>query len=118
MILDSGVFMALDNPAQRGVVVALLQRMQAAGVEPATNDAVLAQAWRDPARQVPMAMVLRAVTVHPFGDPRVIGVRCATTGTSDVVDASLAVLSDQLAQTILTTDPADMARLGARYQEL
>lgn len=97
-------------------MVALLQRMHAQSVVPATTDAVLAQAWRDPARQVAMAMVVRAVTVFPFGDPRVIGMRCATTGTTDVVDASLAVLADQLDQTILTTDPADMARLGVRHR--
>ncbi len=118
MILDSGVFIALDNPSQRRVVLALLQRLQAAGVDPATNDAVLAQAWRDPSRQVPMAMLVRAVTIHPFGDPRVIGARCAASGTSDVVDASLAVLADQLDQAILTTDPTDMARLGVRHRTL
>lgn len=118
MILDSGVFIALDNPARRRVVVALCQRMAAAGDEPSTNDVALAQAWRDPARQVPMTMLVRAVTIHPFGDPRVIGARCAASGTGDVVDASLAVLADQLDQTILTTDPADMARLGVRHRTL
>jgi len=97
LILDAGVFIGLDNPARRRVVVALLQRMQAEDVVPATTDAVLAQAWRDPARQVAMAMVVRAVTVFPFG---------------------LAVLADQLDRTILTTDPADMARLGVRHQVL
>lgn len=118
MILDSGVFIALDNPPQRRVVLALVEQMRAAGVEPSTNEAVLAQAWRDPARQVPMSMLVRAVAVFPFGDPRVIGARCATSGTSDVVDASLAVLADQLGHAILTTDPADMARLGARHLTL
>ena len=118
MIFDAGVFIALDNPAQRGVVLALVERMQAEGVEPSTTDAVLAQAWRDPAKQVPMAMLLKATTVYPFGDPRVIGRRCATSGTSDVVDASLAVLAEQLDMTVLTTDPDDMARLGVTFQEL
>ena len=80
MILDSGVFIALDNPARRRVVLALLQRMQ------------------------------------PVGDPRAIGARCGSCGTSDVVDASLAVLADQLDQAILTSDPTDMTRLGARHE--
>ncbi len=118
MILDAGVFIALDNPAQRRVVLALIQRMQAEGIEPTTNEAALAQAWRDPARQVPMAMLVKATTVYPFGDPKAIGMRCAAAGTSDVIDASLAVLADQIDLTILTTDPSDMARLGVAHKEL
>jgi hypothetical protein len=118
VILDAGVFLALDNPSQRRIVLALIERMQADGVEPTTNEAVLAQAWRDPARQVPLAMLVKATTVHPFGDPKVIGMRCAMAGTSDVVDASLAVLADQLELPIVTTDPGDMARLDVDHREL
>jgi hypothetical protein len=118
VILDAGVFISLDNPSQRRVVLALMQRMQAASIEPTTNEVVLAQAWRDPARQVPIAMLVKATTVYPFGDPKVVGMRCAASGTSDVVDASLAVLADQLDLTILTTDPLDMANLNAAYQAL
>lgn len=65
-----------------------------------------------------MAMVVRATTVFPFGDPRTVGRRCAESGTSDVVDASLAVLADQLGEKILTTDAADMRRLGVAVEEL
>ncbi|WP_420444137.1 hypothetical protein [Candidatus Poriferisodalis sp.] len=118
MILDAGAFIALDNPAKRRVVLALVRQMQADGVVPATNDAALAQAWRDPARQVPLAMLVKAMDVYPFGDPRVVGQRCAQTGTSDVVDASLAVLADQLGVKVLTTDAADMRRLGVDAAEL
>lgn len=118
MILDAGVFIALENPSQRRVVLALVERMRAEGVEPATNNAALAQAWRDPTRQVPMAMLVKATTVYPFGDPKIVGMRCAMTGTSDVVDASLVVLADQLDMAIVTTDPVDMARLDAAFHEL
>ncbi len=118
MILDAGVFIALENPSKRRVVLALVRRMQAEGAIPATNDAALAQAWREPARQVPLAMLVKAMDVHSFGDPRVIGQRCARTGTSDVVDASLAVLADQLGLRVLTTDASDMHRLGADAAEL
>ncbi len=118
VILDAGVFIALDNPSKRRVVLALVRQMHADGVIPATNDAALAQAWREPARQVPLAMLIKSINVYPFGDPRVIGQRCARTGTSDVVDASLAVLADQLGVKVLTTDTADMHRLGADAAEL
>jgi hypothetical protein len=118
MIFDAGVFLALDNPSKRGVVLALLQKLQSEGIEPATNEAVLAQTWRQPAKQVALNMLLKAVDIYPFGEPKVIGMRCAKTGTNDVVDASLAVLADQLGTCILTTDPRDMAKLEARYQKL
>lgn len=118
MIFDAGVFIALENPSQRRTVLALVQRMQAVGITPTTNEAALAQAWRDPSRQVPLGMLVKATAVYPFGDPRAIGRRCALTETNDVVDASLAVLADQLELSILTTDPDDMARLNVAFQEL
>jgi len=118
VILDAGVFIALHNPSQREVVVAVVEALLAVGTTPATNEAALAQAWRDSATQVPMTRLLAAVSIHPFGDSKAIGLRCARTGTSDVVDASLAVLADQLELSILTTDPDDMARLGASYHVL
>lgn len=65
-----------------------------------------------------MAQLVEGTTIHPFGEPRLIGRLCATSETSDVADASLAVLADQLGKTILTTDPADMAKLGASFQQL
>lgn len=118
MILDAGVFIALENPSKQGVVLALVQKMRDQGILPTTNDAALSQAWRNPARQAPMARLVKATTVHSFGDPKVIGLKCGVTGTTDVVDASLAVLSDQIGVPVLTTDPDDMAALGADHREL
>lgn len=118
MIFDAGVFIALENPSQRRIILALVRKMQEEGVLPTTNEAALAQAWREPSKQVPMAMLVKSTKVYPFGDPRVIGQRCADSGTSDVVDASLAVLADQLGMKILTTDVDDMHRLGADIAEL
>jgi len=118
VIFDAGVFIALDNTSQREIVQALVRKMAAEGIVPSANEAVVAQAWRDPAKQVPLTMLLKAVTVYPFGNPRTIGQRCALTDTTDVVDTSLAVLSDRLNTTILTTDPDDMAKLGANFETL
>lgn len=118
MIFDAGVFIALDNPTQRGVVLALAEKLMAAEQTPATSTPVLAQAWRDPARQVAMTRLVKAMTVYSFGDPKTVGLLCAQTDSSDVVDADLAVLSRQLGRTILTTDPTDMATLGAAHVSL
>ena len=65
-----------------------------------------------------MTMVVKATTVFPFGDPQTVGRRWAESGTSDVVDASLAVLADQLGEKVLTTDATDMRNLGAEVVEL
>ena len=96
----------------------LLEEHLAAGELPTTTNAALAQAWRDPSRQVALTRLARTLDVYPFGDPQVIGVRCAKSGTGDVVDAGLAVLADQLGETIVTTDPQDMEELGARFTAL
>ncbi|MDE0133224.1 MAG: hypothetical protein OXM54_00150 [Acidimicrobiaceae bacterium] len=118
MIFDAGVFIAVESPSQRRAVLEIVDRLQVEGTMLATNEAALAQAWREPARQVHMTRLVRAIDVYPFGDPRVIGQRCARTGTSDVVDASLAVLADQLDVKVLTTDAADFRRLGVNAAEL
>ena len=118
MIFDAGVLIALEKPSKRRVVLALVEKHLAEGSLPVTTDAVLAQAWRDPARQVALTRLARTLDVFGFGDPQVVGVRCGQTRTSDVVDASLAVLADQLGETIVTTDPADMKKLEATFVEL
>lgn len=94
------------------------EQLSAEGTTPETTVAVLAQAWRDPSTQVPLRRLSKATRVHEFGDSATVAQRCAVAGTCDVVDASLAVLADQLGRTILTTDPTDMEQLGAHYAEL
>lgn len=118
MIFDAGVFIAVESSSQRRTVLEIVHRLRVEGITLATNEAALAQAWREPARQVHMTRLVRALDVYPFGDPRAIGQRCAQTGTSDVVDASLAILADQLGVKVLTTDAADMRRLGVQTAEL
>jgi hypothetical protein len=52
-----------------------------------------------------------------IADPGVpVGRRLAQSGTSDVVDAHLAVVAERLGTFVLTNDPADMTRLGARFE--
>ena len=118
MILDAGVFIALDNPSRARVVNGFLDAMRADGEELITNDVVLAQAWRNPAKQVRLTRLVAVTTVYPFGDAQTVGQKCRQSRTSDVVDASLAVLADQLSDTVLTSDPADMGRLGVKHLDL
>lgn len=115
MIFDAGVFIALERKSTRRVVVALVEELLNEQQPIRTTDAVLAQAWRNPARQAAMARVVKGVDAYPFGNPQTIGARCGKTETADVIDADLAIWADVLDDTILTTDSTDMAKLGARY---
>ncbi len=118
MILDAGVFIALENPSQRRVVIKILEAIRTRDEPIRTTKPVLAQAWRDPARQVPMTRLVNSIGVLPFGDSQAVGLRCARSGTSDVVDADLATWAEALGETILTTDPDDMTKLGATHVSL
>lgn len=118
MILDAGVFIALDNPRRARVIHRVLEVMRSDGEDLITNEAVLAQAWRNPATQVRLTRLLEVTTVYPFGDAQTVGQKCGQSRTSDVVDASIAVLADQLNDTVLTSDPGDMAKLGVKHLDL
>lgn len=73
---------------------------------------VVAQVWRDPARQARLSRLLAMVDVRSadLADARTAGELLATTGGSDVVDALVAVLS-QSGDQILTSDPDDLTTL-------
>lgn len=76
---------------------------------------VLAQVWRDPSgRQARLAAALRSIYIHPVGEQlaRDAGVLLGRTGTSDAIDATVALLADD-GDEILTSDPDDMSRLVA-----
>lgn len=118
MIFDAGVFIALDTKSKRRVVAAIVEQMYSNQEPMRTTSPVLAQAWRDPARQVAMARLVKALDVLPFGDAKTVGARCATTGTSDVVDADLAIWAEVLNDSILTTDGGDMSKLSAPHVSL
>ncbi len=76
---------------------------------------VVAQAWRDGARQARLARLLRdSVDVVPYDDAlaRQAGELLAATGLSDAVDAGVAVLAHRRAGIVVTSDPEDLTRLA------
>lgn len=95
---------------------AVIKRAVERGEDLHTTHPVLAQVWRDPTRQANLARALRSFDIHPLDESRGVGRRLATTGTSDVVDAHLAVVAEQLGTFILTGDPGDMTALNARFE--
>ncbi|MGH2930542.1 MAG: hypothetical protein ACRDL8_20230 [Solirubrobacteraceae bacterium] len=108
-MLDAGALIAVDRGDRR--VIRLLELAQEVHI-PA---GALAQAWRNPARQVRLARVAGAdgVSIHVLdGDSaRAAGQLCAATGTSDVIDASVVLVTGLVDGVAITSDPDDLERL-------
>ena len=115
MIVDAGPLI-VDGEHLNSRLWALLKRAAERGEELHTTHPVLAQVWRQPARQANLARALRHFDVHALDESVSVGRRLQSSGTSDVVDAHLAVVAEQLGTFILTGDPDDMRQLTARYE--
>ena len=111
LIVDTGALIAVDR-ADRATVAALAAA-RLAGQSLRTNANIVAQAWRDDrGRQVHLGQLLRSIDVRPVDEPmgRAAGELLARSRTSDVVDATLALLANAGDQ-IITSDRADVQRL-------
>lgn len=115
MIIDAGP-MIRDGEKVNSRLWALIKRCAERGEEMHTTHPVLAQVWRDPTRQANLARAVGHFDVHPLDDARSVGRRLARAKTSDVVDAHLVVVAEQLGTFVLTTDPDDMSQLDARFE--
>jgi hypothetical protein len=109
VVLDAGALIAVERADRR--VIRLLELAQDIHV-PA---GALAQAWRNPMRQVRLvrAMAAEGVTIHPLdaATARAAGQLCAATATADVVDASVVILARTVGGVTVTSDPVDLRRI-------
>ncbi|MFN0091920.1 MAG: hypothetical protein ACKVWR_16895 [Acidimicrobiales bacterium] len=115
MMLDAGPLI-VDGGRVNSRLWALIKRASERGEELHSTHPALAQVWRDPPRQANLARAIRSFEVHALDDAVAVGRRLAASGTSDVVDAHLVVVAERLGTFILTTDQADMTKLGARFE--
>ncbi|WP_420620451.1 twitching motility protein PilT [Candidatus Poriferisocius sp.] len=115
MIVDAGPFI-VDGENLNSRLWAMIKRAAERGEDLHTTHPVLAQVWREPAKQANLARALRHFDIHPLDESVTIGRRLAKSGTSDVVDAHLAVVAEGLGTFILTSDREDMLRLNARVE--
>jgi hypothetical protein len=100
---------ALDRGVRK--VGALLAVAAASSVEAVTSTACVAQAWRDPARQARLARALAGFLERSLDSAVARHCRLlARAGTIDVVDGTIALLVET-ADTVVTSDPADITRL-------
>lgn len=106
-VLDTGALIAIERRTEwaRG----FLRSRLGAIVIPA---AVLAQAWRNGARQVHLARFLarQGLVIEPLDEfaAKAVGAILGRSGTSDVVDASVVVSARRHTAIVLTSDAADL----------
>ena len=115
LIIDAGPLI-VDGEKLNSRLWALMKRATERGDDLHTTHPVLAQVWRDPARQANLARALRHVEVHALDDSVSVGRRLADTDTADVVDAHLVVVAERLGTFVLTADAEDMTKLNARFE--
>ena len=118
--LDTGALIALDSDNRR--VIVLLARARETGSRVTVPATVLAQAIRQPERQVRLARLIRQPTTDVVPLDRVdathVGRLLAASGTSDVIDAHVVVCARRSEQQVVTSDPDDLRILDGRIRLL
>jgi hypothetical protein len=111
--MDAGGLIALDRNDRR--VVALLARAREVGAGVTIPATALAQAIRQPERQVRLARLIRQPTTDVVPLDRVdatnVGRLLAASATSEVVDAHVVVCARRTHQRVVTSDPGDLQLL-------
>lgn len=110
IVLDAGALIAIDRRDRR--VGALLRVAQQERLAVRSSAGVVAQVWRDGARQANLARVLSGVDVAALdlSVAKRIGQSLGTVDSSDVIDGHVAQLVEPGDQ-LLTSDPQDMREL-------
>lgn len=113
--LDTGALIALERGGGR--ITALLERISGEpGATVNVPAGVLGQAWRDGRHQARLARLLSAPETNVVEldelTARAVGVLLGRTGTSDVVDASVAICARECHQAVVSSDPDDLHRLA------
>ena len=108
---DTGALIAAERADRR--LWALHRRALEGGVVPCVPAGVLAQGWRG-GPQPQMSRMLAGCRVEDLDETRArsAGAACAVAGTSDVVDAAVIVGAAARADLVVTSDAADLSRLG------
>jgi predicted nucleic acid-binding protein len=110
-VYDSGVLIAADR-SDREVWADHRIRLEL-GVLPTTTAPVVSQVSRS-VRQVQLRQFLRGCQIVPFSSEQAheVGALLGKAGTSDVVDAHVAVTAARTTSTVLTSDLGDFRQLS------
>jgi predicted nucleic acid-binding protein len=110
LVLDAGALIALDRGNRDMHSEIRATRLSGAPVR--TSPMALAQAWRDGKRQARLASAMRDIDVRAITeeDGRQAGELLAASGTSDAIDATVALLA-RSGDLLYTSDPGDLRKL-------
>ena len=112
--MDAGGLIALDRNHRQ--VIALLARAAERGMRITIPATALAQAIRNPARQVRLRRLIRQVNTDLMAldgkDATAVGLLLARTATADIVDAHVVVCAQRTGQAVVTSDHRDLKRLS------
>jgi len=115
-VLDAGALVAFERNDRR--LVAIVARALEHSDPLVVPAGVIAQTWRDGTRQARLARLLGSpiceVVVLDDHGARGAGQLCGAAGTSDVVDASVAVVGRERKLRVITSDPDGLRRLDPR----
>ena len=115
VVLDAGFLIALERRNPRAYEVMELLYVESAVAH--VSSAVVAQVWRADPRQQVIARLLKGKGIweHPLdrAASRRIGALLSRVGSSDVVDAHVALLAAELNAPVFTSDPDDISKLDS-----
>jgi predicted nucleic acid-binding protein len=116
--LDAGALIAIDRDDRR--VLALVERAQERGARITIPATVLAQAIRNPARQIRLTRLIRQPLVDLVEldgpDATAVGMLLARTRTTDIADAHVAICAQRMKQAVVTSDPVDLSKITPDLQ--
>jgi len=112
--LDAGGLIALDRKDRR--IVTLVARAAETDFRVTVPATALAQAMRNPSRQPRISRLIRQPGTDLIAldgpDATKVGLLLAKTGTSDIVDAHVAICATRAGQPVVTSDPEDLHRIA------
>jgi predicted nucleic acid-binding protein len=116
--MDAGGLIGVDRNDRR--VLVLLARARETGAHVTIPATALAQAIREPERQVRLARLIRqpGTDVIPLDrvDATNVGRLLAASATADIVDAHVVICARRAHQRVVTTDPDDLRTLDPRIE--
>lgn len=116
-VLDAGALIAFERGNRR--MGALLEEARATGARLVIPAGVLAQVWRDPARQVALGSLVKSksTAVVPLDKvlAEAVGVLCGRRQIADVIDASVVLTARREGPrtVVVTSDVDDLHHLDA-----
>lgn len=101
-------------------MLVLIKRATELGAPITIPATALAQAIRNPARQVLLSRLIRQAGTNVVSldgpDATTVGLLLARTGTADIADANVVICARRAEQAVVTSDPSDLKQIAPELQ--